>query len=226
MKFIHARQVWTESQHESNVSISQAAEQRAEVATKLKTVRSRKQEVVFRARDDDEEEVRVKVPRQRISIAETRRTPIGKSTARAAHLVAMGKVQRAIGTLPFQVQQFGHYLYHPCMTVIHMLNAEKLIWNDMEFPQLTGAKLAKVHCLVTCALQSYKAEANGGDGWGPAKVADAMQKLYGVHIEPKHWDRDWVEVWNFMRQTIIAVDAQALRAVWQVIDAEKDDEAA
>ena len=40
MKFIHARQVWTESQHESNVSISQAAEQRAEVATKLKTVRS------------------------------------------------------------------------------------------------------------------------------------------------------------------------------------------
>lgn len=225
MKLINARQAWTDSQHESNVSISAAAAERAKSATVIRKEKAALREIVFAAIGDDKE-ARIKAVRQKIAIAESRRTPIGRSTHRAAHLVTMGKVQRAIETLPFQVQQFGHYLYHPCMTVVHLLNAEKVIWNEVDFSNLTDAKAHKVHCLITVALQSYKAEAHDGDQWGPARVADAMQKLYGIAIEPKHWNRDWLDIWNFLRSAIHDVDIQAQQPVWQVIHAEKAEEAA
>ncbi len=225
MKLINARQVWTEAQHESNASISAVAIDKAQSAPIKKGQRMRRAEAVFAALGDDKEE-RIQVVRQKISITETRRTPAGRSTARAAHLATIGKVLRAIDTLPFQVQQFGHYLYHPCMTMLHVLNAEKLIWGDVDFSALTEAKAAKAHCMITVALQSYKVEAHGGAQWGPARVADGMLKLYGVHIEPKVWDRDWKDVWNFLREAIEEVDIQALQPIWQVIQTEKSEEAA
>ncbi|QXI03657.1 hypothetical protein HU718_016600 [Pseudomonas tensinigenes] len=225
MKLINARQVWTEAQHESNASISAAAIDRAATAPVKSGSRMRRHEAVFAAIGDDKEE-RIQVVRQKISISETRRTPVGRSTARAAHLATIGKVLRAIDTLPFQVQQFGHYLYHPCMTMVHVLNAEKLIWNDVDFSALTDAKAAKAHCMISIALQSYKIEAHGGEQWGPARVAEGMLKLYGVRIEPKVWDRDWKDVWNFLREAISEVDVQALQPVWQVIFDENSEDAA
>lgn len=225
MKLINARQVWTEAQHESNASISAVAIDKAESAPIKKGARMRRHEVVFAAIGDDKEE-RIQAVRQKISISETRRTPVGRSTARAAHLATIGKVLRAIDTLPFQVQQFGHYLYHPCMTMVHVLNAEKLIWSDVDLSALTAAKAAKAHCMITMALQSYKVEAHGGDQWGPARIAEGMLKLYGVRIEPKVWDRDWKDVWNFLREAIEEVDIQALQPIWQVIQSEKSEEAA
>jgi hypothetical protein len=225
MKLINARQVWTEAQHESNASISAVAIDKAQSAPIKKGQRMRRAEAVFAALGDDKEE-RIQVVRQKISISETRGTPAGRSTARAAHLATIGKVLRAIDTLPFQVQQLGHYLYHPCMTMVHVLNAEKLIWNDVDFSALTDAKAAKAHCMITIALQSYKVEAHGGEQWGPARVAEGMLKLYGVRIEPKVWDRDWKDVWNFLREAISEVDVQALQPVWQVIFDEKSEDAA
>jgi hypothetical protein len=225
MKLINARQAWTDAQHESNASISAAAADRAKSATVVRKEKAALREVIFAAQGEDKEE-RIMAVRQKIHIAETRRAPIGRSTHRAAHLVAMGKVQKAIESLPFQVQQLGHYLYHPCMTVVHMLNAEKLIWSDTDFSSLTDAKAAKVHCLITCALQSYKAEACGGDAWGPARVSGAMMKLYGIAIQPKHWDRDWLDIWNFLRKAIEEVDIRAQEPVWQVIHTEKSEDAA
>jgi hypothetical protein len=225
MKLINARQAWTDAQHESNASISAAAVERAKSATVIKKEKAALREIIFAAVGEDKEE-RIKAVRQKISIAETRRAPIGRSTHRAAHLITMGKVQRAIESLPFQVQQLGHYLYHPCMTALHLLNAEKLIWNQVDFSALTDAKAAKVHCMITAALQSYKAEVHGGPPWGPARVAEGMQKLYGITIEPKHWNRDWLDVWNLLHESIREVDIQAQQPVWQVIHAEKGEAAA
>ena len=108
MRLINARQVWTEAQHESNASISAVAIEKGESAPVKKSIRLRRHEAVFAALGEDKEE-RIQVVRQKISISETRRTPIGRSTARAAHLATIGKVLRAIDKLPFQVQQFGHY---------------------------------------------------------------------------------------------------------------------
>ncbi|NMX84372.1 hypothetical protein HBO11_02220 [Pseudomonas sp. WS 5010] len=228
MKLINARQVWTEAQHESNASISAVAIDRAESAPLKTGGKIGKRDAQFPAMSSEkgEEAGRFSVPGQRISISETRRTSAGRSTARAAHLATIGKVLRAIDTLPFQVQQFGHYLYHPCMTVVHVLNAEKLIWGDVDFSALTDAKAAKAHCLITFALQSYKLEAHGGAQWGPARVAEGMLKIYGVTIEPKHWDRDWKDIWNFLRTAIKEVDDQAQQPIWQVIYAEKEESAA
>lgn len=225
MKLISARQVWTESQHESNASISAAAIEKAESAPVKTGNRMRRHEAVFAALGDDKEE-RIQVVRQRISISETRRTPVGRSTARAAHLAAIGKVLRAIDTLPFQVQQFGHFLYHPMMTMRHVMNAVLLITAKAELPDLTSAKRVKAQYLVTLALQSYKGEVHGAAEWGPARVAAEMKEFFGVSIEPKHWNRDWLGLWESLKDVIKEVDIQAQQPVWQVIHAEKEEEAA
>ena len=225
MKLINARQVWTESQHESNASISAVAIDKAESAPVKAGTRMRRHEAVFAALGDDKEE-RIQIVRQKISISETRRTPIGRSTARAAHLATIGKVLRAIGTLPFQVQQFGHYLYHPAMTMRHVMNAVLLITAHAKLPDLTSAKRVKAQYLVTLALQSYKGEVAGSAEWGPARVAAEMKAFFGVTIDPKNWSRDWLDLWESLKEVIKEVDIQAQQPVWQVIHAEKEEEAA
>lgn len=225
MKLISARQVWTESQHESNASISAIAIDKAESAPVKSGARMRRHEAVFAALGDDKEE-RIQVVRQRINISETRRTPVGRSTARAAHLATIGKVLRAIDTLPFQVQQFGHFLYHPAMTMQHVMNAVLLVAAKAELPDLTSAKRVKAQYLVTLALQSYKAQVSGAAEWGPARVAAEMKEFFGVTIDPKNWTRDWLDLWQILKQVIAEVDIQAQQPVWQLIHAEKDEEAA
>jgi hypothetical protein len=225
MKLINARQVWTESQHESNASISAVAIEKAESAPVQKGSRMRCHEAVFAALGDDKEE-RIQIVRQKISISETRRTPIGRSTARAAHLATIGKVLRAIDTLPFQVQQFGHYLYHPAMTMRHVMNAVLLITAHAKLPDLTSAKRVKAQYLVTLALQSYKGEVVGAAEWGPARVAAEMKTFFGVTIDPKNWTRDWLDLWESLKEVIKEVDIQAQKPIWQVIHAEKEEEAA
>lgn len=226
MKLIGARQAWTDAQHESNTSISAVATEKAESATKIKKRRAALHEVVFAALGDEYKEERIQVVRQKISISETRRTPIGRSTARAAHLVTMGKIQRAIGTLPFQVQQFGHYLYHPMMNMRHVMNAVLLITAKAQLPDLTSAKRVRAQYLVTLALQSYKGEVHGAAEWGPARVAAEMDAFFGVTIDPKNWTRDWLDLWESLKAIIAEVDIQAQQPIWQVIHAEKDEEAA
>jgi hypothetical protein len=225
MKLIGARQAWTDSQHESNASITAAAIDSAQSAAAVKKTRARQHEVVFAAMGEDKAE-RILVARQRISISETRRKPISRSTARAAHLVTMGKIQRAIGTLPFQVQQFGHFLYHPMMTMQHVMNAVLLVASKAELPDLTSAKRVKAHYLVTLALQSYKAQVSGAAEWGPARVAAEMNSFFGVMIDPKNWTRDWLNLWESLKAVIAEVDIQAQQPLWQVIHTEKDEEAA
>jgi hypothetical protein len=225
MKLIGARQAWSDSQHESNASITAAAIDSAQSAAAVKRSRARQHEVVFAAMGEDKE-ARIMVARQKISIRETRRKPIGRSTARAAHLVTMGKIQNAIGTLPFQVQQFGHFLYHPMMTMQHVMNAVLLITAKAQLPDLTSAKRVKAQYLVTMALQSYKGEVHGAAEWGPARVAAEMMNFFGVSIEPKHWSRDWLDLWKSLKDVINKVDIQAQQPLWQVIYAEKEEEAA
>ena len=225
MKLINARQVWTESQHESNASISAVAIDKAESAPVKTGNRMRRHEAVFAALGEDKEE-RIQIVRQKISISETRRTPVGRSTVRAAHLATIGKVLRAIDTLPFQVQQFGHYLYHPAMTMRHVMNAVLLITAKAELPDLTSAKRVKAQYLVTLALQSYKGEVVGAAEWGPARVAAGMKTFFGVTIDPKNWTRDWLDLWESLKEVITEVDIQVQQPVWQVIHSEKDEEAA
>jgi hypothetical protein len=225
MRLIGARQAWTDAQHESNASISAVAIAKAESAPIKKGQRMRRHEAVFAALGDEKEE-RIKVVRQRISISETRGAPIGRSTARAAHLTMIGKVLRAIDTLPFQVQQLGHFLYHPCMTMQHVMNAVLIIQAKAALPDLTSAKRVKAQYLVTMALQSYKGEVTGAAEWGPARVAAEMHAFFGVTIEPKHWNRDWLDLWEQLKAVIHEVDIQAQQPVWQVIHAEKEENAA
>ncbi|MFJ7311810.1 hypothetical protein ACIQVE_03400 [Pseudomonas sp. NPDC098747] len=199
--------------------------ERGESAPVKKGARMRRHEAVFAALGDDKEE-RIQVVRERISISETRRTPVGRSTARAAHLAMIGKVLRAIDTLPFQVQQFGHYLYHPAMNMRHLLNAVLLITAKAALPDLTKAKRVKAEYLVTLALQSYKGEVQGAAEWGPARVAAEMKEFFGVSIEPKHWNRDWMDLWESLKKVIAEVDIQAQQSIWQVIHSDNDEEAA
>jgi hypothetical protein len=112
------------------------------------------------------------------------------------------------------------------MTMQHVMNAEKLILADTDLSTMTTAKAAKARCLVTIALQSYKATITGAPEWGPARVAESMKAFYGAAIEPKHWDRDWLVLWEQLKVVIHARDTEAQAPVWQVIHAEKDESAA
>ncbi|KMN06766.1 hypothetical protein [Pseudomonas helleri] len=228
MKLVNARQVWTEAQHESNASISAVAIDRAESAPLKTGRRIGKRDAQFPAMGSEkgEEAGRFSVPGQRISISETRRTSAGRSTARAAHLAMIGKVLRAIDTLPFQVQQFGHYLYHPVMNVRHLMNAVLLINTKAELPGLTSVKRAKAQYLVPMALQSYKGEVHGAAEWGPARVAAEIKDFFGITIDPKNWTRDWQGLWESLKEVVKEVDIQAQQPIWQLIHAEKDQEAA
>lgn len=225
MKLIGARQAWTDSQHESNASISAVAIETAKSAAQKSRSRIRRHEAVFAAVGDDKEE-RIQIVRQRISISETRRTPLGRSTARAAHLTMMGKIQRAIGTLPFQVQQFGHYLYSPIPNMRYVMNADKLIAAKADLAELTPLKRARAQYLVTIALQSFKCETTGAPEWGPARVAEEMMAFYGLAIDPNNWNRDWRPMWEMLKAVIKEVDVDAQSPIWQVIHAEKEEGAA
>jgi len=108
----------------------------------------------------------------------------------------------------------------------HVMNAVLLITAKAELPDLTSAKRVKAQYLVTMALQSYKGEVSGAPEWGPARVAAEMKDFFGVSIEPKHWNRDWLALWKSLKEVIREVDIQAQQPVWQVIHAEKEEEAA
>jgi hypothetical protein len=112
------------------------------------------------------------------------------------------------------------------MTMRHVMNAVLLITAKAELPDLTSAKRVKAQYLVTLALQSYKGEVVGAAEWGPARVAAEMKTFFGVTIDPKNWTRDWLDLWGSLKEVIKEVDIQAQQPIWQVIHAEKDEEAA
>ena len=60
----------------------------------------------------------------------------------------------------------------------------------------------------------------------PARVAAEMNTFFGVTIDPKNWARDWLYLWESLKEVIKEVDIQAQQPLWQVIHSEKDQEAA
>ncbi|WP_235593072.1 hypothetical protein [Pseudomonas fluorescens] len=97
---------------------------------------------------------------------------------------------------------------------------------DSALPDLTSAKRVKAQYLVTLALRSYKGEVAGSAEWGPARVAFEMLTFFGVIIDPKNWTRDWLELWESLKDVIKEVDIQAPQPIWQVIHGERDHNAA
>jgi hypothetical protein len=228
MKLIGARQAWTDSQHESGASISAVAIETAKSGIKKSKARIQRRESFFPAMGPEENEKAGRFPvlGQRISISETRPTSAGRSTARVAHLTMMGKFQRAIATLPFQVQQFGHYMYSPIPNMRYVMNAVLLIAIRAELSELTPLRRARAHYLVTAALHSFKCEVTGASEWGPARVAEEMKAFYGLAVDPNNWNRDWKPTWDLLKATIKEVDIEAQQPLWQVITAESEEGAA
>ncbi|MNL86214.1 hypothetical protein D3C87_2148330 [compost metagenome] len=53
-----------------------------------------------------------------------------------------------------------------------------------------------------------------------------MNAFFGVTIDPKNWKRDWLDLWESLKEVVKEVDIQAQQPLWQVIYSEKDQEAA
>lgn len=223
MKLTGARQAWTDSQHESSASSLAAAIETAKTGIKKSTVRTPRRESFFPAMGGDENERAGYFPvlSQRVRASETRTSSSRRSTARAAHLAMMGKVQRAIDTLPFQVQQFGHFMYSPVPNMRYVMNAMLLIATKAELSKLTRLQRVRAQYLVTATLQSFKCEVTGAPEWGPARVAEEMKAFYGLALDQNNWNRDWKPLWDLLRATIKEVDTDAQVPIWQVINAEK-----
>jgi hypothetical protein len=43
---------------------------------------------------------------------------------------------------------------------------------------------------------------------GPARVAAEMLTFFGVIIDPKNWTRDWLDLWESLKEVINEVDIQ------------------
>jgi hypothetical protein len=200
----------------------------AKSGIKKSKARIQRRESFFPAMGPEENEKAGRFPvlGQRVSISETRKTSAGRSTARAAHLAMMGKFQRAIATLPFQVQQFGHYMYSPIPNMRYVMNAVLLIATRAELSELTPLRRARAQYLVTAALQSFKCEVTGAPEWGPARVAEEMKAFYGLAVDPNNWNRDWKPTWDLLKATIRAVDIEAQSPLWEVIRSETEEGAA
>lgn len=87
------------------------------------------------------------------------------------------------------------------MNMRQLLNAVLLITAKAALPDLTSAKRVKAQYLMALALQSYKGEAHGAAEWGP-RVASEMKEFFGVTIDPKNWTRDWLELWESLKEVI------------------------
>ena len=118
------------------------------------------------------------------------------------------------------------YLYHPMMTMRHVMNAVLLITAKAALPDRTQARRVKAQYLVTLALQSYKGEVHGAAEWGPARVAAEMMEFFGASVDQNNWNRDWRDLWVSLKGIIEEVDIQVLQPIWQVIHAENDQVAA
>lgn len=53
------------------------------------------------------------------------------------------------------------------------------------------------------------------------RVAAEMDAFFGVTIDPKNWTRDWLGLWESLKEVIKEVDIQAQQPLWQVIYWEK-----
>jgi len=86
------------------------------------------------------------------------------------------------------------------MNMRHLLNAVLLVAARAELPDLTSAKRVKAQYLVTLALQSYKGEVHG---------AAEMMTFFGASVDQNNWNRDWRDLWIFLKAVIEEVDIQA-----------------
>jgi len=58
---------------------------------------------------------------------------------------------------------------------------------------------------------------HGAAEWGPARVAAEMLTFFGVIIDPKNWTRDWLDLWESLKEVINEVDIQTQQPLWQVM---------
>lgn len=219
MVYTDARVAWHDSMHEHSLSITAASMSQAQSAKKQTAIRRQTIEAVFAAQGDDKE-ARIQVARQKLDAKETRSDRFD-STARAARVAAMAKVQAAIKCLPVRLQQFGNLLYAPTATAAELECSRYLLARFTPWPAMSVEKAAKAQCLVLPALFSYRGSAFGGQGdWAPGRIAEFVAS-YDEQIAVGNWARDWQPVWERLLNTAAGFDQQALAPVWAVINAER-----
>lgn len=161
--------------------------------------------------------------------AAVQRTQRSITAGAAAHQAMAGHVQKAIGTLPAPVADFGHHLYSPLAGIDQRERAEDLIFSIFDARRLhqgvrmTADKRDKTEYAAKLCLYRYRRMHQGGMSAGadPLPTAEAfrvaLNDVYGVHLPSGNWARDWAPALDELGAICSDIDRLALRPVAKVL---------
>ena len=158
------------------------------------------------------------------------KTQYDKSTGIAMHQALAGMIQRAIGTLPVALREFGHHLYSPLAGHEQRESAEESVYllARAKSARMTAAKSEKARYVACAVLYRYRMKNQGGQGEGldvlttPADLREWLDARYGVRLSSEQWAREWEPFIALCTEICDTLDRVALSPVAGVLEVMKD----
>lgn len=152
------------------------------------------------------------------------------STGRAAHQAMAAYIQRAIGSLPWYVAAFGHWLYNPLANDDHRETAEAavMLFAYDHHGRMTAKKAERARFVAAGVLYRYRRMHQGGQSSmpDPLESPEAFRGWllgeYGVKLSSEQWGREWGGFIQHCFDVCNDLDKQALAPVAMVISAMKE----
>ncbi len=158
------------------------------------------------------------------------KTQYDKSTGIAMHQALAGMIQRAIGTLPVALREFGHHLYSPLAGHDQRESAEESVYllARAQSARMTAVKAEKARYVACAVLYRYRMKNQGGQGEGldviatPEAFREWLDGEYGVRLASENWARDWEPFIALCNAACDEMDRDALRPVAEVVGEMKE----
>lgn len=145
------------------------------------------------------------------------------TTAIAIHQWLAGKVQHAISTLLPPLQCLGNYFYKPTYSNEDLKIAHEVVKIGV-FEKYAGerwstSKLDRFDALVYVAMENYKSIVNSGAEKFKSytKICDCIKNNFDKKIDPSHWHRDWLNLYDKIIEVCNDLDKLALEPVSRVV---------
>ena len=160
------------------------------------------------------------------------KTQYDKSTGIAMHQALAGMIQRAIGTLPVALREFGHHLYSPLAGHEQRESAEESVYllARAKSARMTAAKSEKARYVACAVLYRYRMKNQGGQGEGLDVLTTSewlrewLDGTYGVRLASENWSREWEPFMALCNEACDLMDMEALRPVAIILESMKEAE--
>lgn len=144
------------------------------------------------------------------------------SAGKAADQAMAGYIQRAISNLSPGIRAFGHHMYSALASTDDREAAEALVWEWFELRRqyqgmrMTATKRERAYYIAKLCLHRYRRIHQGGMSAGidptpdPESFRQALDDVYGVHLQSAAWGRDWQPTVDMLMAICSDIDKVAL----------------